>query len=386
MILDPAQVGLECAANRFEQRLAGAAELTAFDIVHGDVGKAVGQVSRTTHCLHDRVVRVRACNVIKLVLQQLQREGARGGFFAFIDDALEDPVELTEQQFDGNAGLQAFFSQRHHQRLGGIEQTPHARDARLARHVFNHVANLAQAQLGVDIAIPVEQPTMVVRSLLAQQFRQGRVAAAQHHLFAENHRIELGCEQRDFRDQRRIARGTQVVHQRQQDQRNIRLAAFDALQIGRQLHHAHHQDFDGGFLARDFLVADRRGQHLELVAQHGAAVNLHHVERTPHLMQIGHAPLQRIDLFLDVVLKLQARLAQGLVEFASNPAQRAVILCRVRRHVFVLVANASSNQASADIGISSSGSLKRATVLRSSSDICASISMDCEVCPVPSEV
>ena len=140
--------------------------------------------------------------------------------------------------------------------------------------------------------------------------------------------LEVGREQHAFAQAGFAARGAQLVEQRQQDDRNVLVAALQTLEVIGQQHDAAHQR-RAGFVARSAHDRDsqRLRQLLHLLGDHRRGVQLDHAQRALHLVQVlrAQAHLAAVAGIFGEGLDLDARLAQRLVELRLDPAERGVV-------------------------------------------------------------
>jgi hypothetical protein len=136
--------------------------------------------------------------------------------------------------------------------------------------------------------------------------------------------VQVGREQHALGQPALAARGAQFIEQRQQHHRDVAVAALQALQVVRQLHHATHQRGAGVFMVRDAAACERLRQPLHLLGHHRRRVQLHHPQGAVHLVQEAGAKAHaagvagRVGEGLDLVPSL----AQGLVQLRLDPAER----------------------------------------------------------------
>ena len=105
------------------------------------------------------------------------------------------------------------------------------------------------------------------------------------------------------------------------------MAALQAFQVIRQLHHAAHQGRTGIIPPGGLVLAKGLRQLLHFLGNHGRCVQLKHAQGAMHLVQVPDTALHAgyvIRRFCEG-LDLDPRLAQGLVDFGFYPAERGVI-------------------------------------------------------------
>ncbi len=233
LILDTQQLLVQRLCNRLEQLAPRTDEAPRAQLLFREVGEAVRQVGRTTYRQHHGVGRIGTGDVIQEALQQFDGEIIGNGFLALLDHPLEHPIELPVEQLDIRGRLHAAFGDRHQQGLGGIQQTPQPRGSGGRRDPIDQATQYLEATRHVEIAQPLEQGAVVIHAQPCHQFGHSRIATAGFHGLGRQLGVQARREQRGLGHQRRIARRPQIVHQGQQDQRDVGLTRFNAVEVGR---------------------------------------------------------------------------------------------------------------------------------------------------------
>lgn len=193
-------------------------------------------------------------------------------------------------------------------------------------------------QLG-DVATGAQM--QVQRVLDAQQFFLDRIADGVEQFAVTSAQaaagvIQLGLggntglriegEQHALVETRLAARGTDLVEQRQQHDRNVAVAVLQALQVIGQQHGAAHQHRAGLVAVADLTGLHRVGEQFQFFGHHRRRVQLDHPQRALHLVQIARAEPHPtgVGRFFGEVLDLVARLAQRFIQLRLDPAQCGV--------------------------------------------------------------
>ena len=139
--------------------------------------------------------------------------------------------------------------------------------------------------------------------------------------------FQVRREQHAFAEQALIARGAQFVEQRQQHDRDIAVAALQALEVVGQQHDAAEQRRAGAVALADGAGVQRHCDLFHLLGHHRRGVQLDHAQRALHLVQVAGAQPHPADVgrIVDVVLQLGLGQAQRFVELGLDPAQRGVV-------------------------------------------------------------
>ncbi len=121
-------------------------------------------------------------------------------------------------------------------------------------------------------------------------------------------------------------RGTDLVQQRHQHDRNIAVAVLQAFQVIGQQHAATHQRGAGFIAVGHAAFADGHGQLFQFLGHHRRGIQLDHAQGALHLVQVAGADAHAaaVGRVLDEVLDLVPHLAQGLVQLRLDPAQRCM--------------------------------------------------------------
>ena len=138
--------------------------------------------------------------------------------------------------------------------------------------------------------------------------------------------VGVESQQHAFVDALGRARCADFVEQRQQHDRDVAVAVLQALQVIGQQHGAAHQRGAGFVAVGHGAVLHGPGQQFQLLGHHRRGVQLDHAQGALHLVQIAGAEAHAAGVrgVLDEIFDLVAHLAQGLVQFRLDPAQRRV--------------------------------------------------------------
>ncbi len=203
--------------------------------------------------------------------------------------------------------------------------------ADLIQRLHLHLQFLDLALAGAQEQIQrVLDPEQVLLDRCRDGIQQGAIAT--HQTAAGMREFGLGWRfqqrrQRILAQLRRAARRAQGVDQRQQHDRDVAMAALQALQIVGQLDHAAHQLGQRILARRDAASLQRDRQLLHLLCHHRRRLQLEHAQRALHLMQMLDAGLhrRRIARRLGERLELDPRLPQRLVDLRLHPAERGMV-------------------------------------------------------------
>ncbi len=203
--------------------------------------------------------------------------------------------------------------------------------------------------------------------------------------------VQIRREQRRFGQEVVAAARAKIVEQRQQDDRNVLVAALQALEVIGELHHAAHQHGIGFVALLDRVVEQRLGDALHFLDDHRGAVELDHAQRALHLMQVHGAAFahQRdVGRTVDVRLECVARLLQGRIELMLDPVERSEVdvVLQFHAHPRSTLGGVRSPSSGASPAPSQPGSLKSATDRRRSDASCARLPIDSAVWLAPTDV
>jgi hypothetical protein len=324
------QVFLDRGGDRVEQRAVASAEAAA-GVREFGFGR---QLRREVEGVAQRVERAVRLFVVRHVVEQLARgfgariHAHRGGGLAF-EDVARFALHAREGLAQRARGRQRAVAQRGGHRGG---------DPQHAARGFV-VGAFQQAVDGLGDAADVRG--RAVFRPRRQRFAQRGELLRGHELAAlarQRHRrgqrigqraVEVRDEQDAFAQPGLAARGAQLVEQRQQDDRNVLVAALQALEVVGQEHHAAHQRAAGFVAVGDGALGALRNdqrvrQAFHFLRDHRRCVELHHAQRAVHLVQEAGAGAHQggVGRILREGLDFPARLAQGLVDLRLDPAER----------------------------------------------------------------
>ncbi len=292
-------------------------------------------------------------DVVQQVLGQFARRRALESGVAVGGVAVDLSIDAAEQQLDRDAGLEAAVAHRLHRSGGDPPETARRFGMRDAAQAIEDVDQAVQVLARLLVAEPLQQRGLEseaqAKRLRAALGRRRRLLGAGSG--GRQADREVGREQRRFAEQALAAAGAQVVQQRQQDDRDVLVAALQALEIVGQLHHAAHQHRIR-FVALAHRADDERfGEALHVLDHHRRAVQLDHAQGALHLMQVHHAVAHRREALgrLDVLLERLARLSHGRVERRLDPVQCGEITVVMQFHRAVPHGSSTRGHATASV-------------------------------------
>ena len=329
-VLDPQQVFLDGRGHGVEQRAVAAAH-AALGVADLGVGRKLPlQLEGVVQRAQRGVVRARVGGVVEQLAGGLERGlGARHAEAVVLEQPPRFALDAGKRLAQRRGRLQRAIGhgpghrRRHPQHaprglgLDMVEQRPEGgrQRARVGRATGlgprgHRCAQAGQQGLGARVAH---------RHRVVGDRGAGHVA--------RQRTLQVGREQHAFRQPRLAARGAQVVEQRQQDDRDVLVAALQALEIVGQQHHAAHQHRAGTVAVGHGAFLQRLGQALHLLGHHRRRIQLDHAQRALHLVQVARAEAHAAGVggVGGEVLDLDPRLAQGLVELRLDPAERGVV-------------------------------------------------------------
>ncbi|OHE85264.1 MAG: hypothetical protein A2190_02835 [Lysobacterales bacterium RIFOXYA1_FULL_69_10] len=321
-ILDPQQVFLDRRRNRVQKRAVAAAQAAA-GVLQLRLAGALGvQVEGVTQA-GQRGVRIGA---VGRVVQQLPGRLGRGlaaraaevvAFQHLPAFALDAAKGLAQ----GAGRFDRAVSQRSSHRRGDPQ----------------HAAQRLECDVGQQAVDRRRQRTRIRRGTAVGPLRKriaevGKVRGRCRRHRGEDRRgqvlrqrpVEVGREQHALVEPGLAARRAQLVEQRQQDDRDVAVAALQALQVVGQLDHTTHQRGTGVVAALlGVAMVQRQGEALHLLGHHRRGRQFDHPQRAAHLVQVAGADLHALGVagVLGVGLDLFARLPQGLVQLGLDPAE-----------------------------------------------------------------
>ncbi len=329
-VLHPQQVLLDRGGHGVEQRAVAAAH-AALGVADLGVGRELGlQLEGVVQRPQRGMVGAGVRDVVEELAGRLQR-----GFRARDPEAvvLEQAARLA---LDAGEGL----AQRGRRRERAVGHGPGHR----GRHPEH-----APRGLGVDLAKERIERTDQGRAVAGRaslrprghrfaQVRQQRLRAGVAHRQrvvgqlgrrqgVGKRALQVRREQHALREAGLAADGTQVVEQRQQDDRDVLVAALQSLEVIGQQDDAAHEHRAGGVAVGHRPFLQRLRQPLHLLGDHRRRIQLDHAQRALHLVQVtgAEAHATGVGRVGGEVLDLDPRLAQGLVELRLDPAERRVV-------------------------------------------------------------
>ena len=216
------------------------------------------------------------------------------------------------------------------------EQLFNERLRRLLLQTLNQRRQFVQVPAVAGVAQPVEQDRLEGR---AQRTGRHRVIAfgkpGRGILDLRRTHIEIRLKKVELVERFGAAQGAQLVEQRQETQRCIRLAELQARQVVRQRENAADQGLDNGGVGGELAAQDRLGQRLGFTRQQRGAIQLDHLQGAEHLVQIGRAETQLafVGGVLGVRLEGETRLLEGLVDLGLDPTESARVNLAERAHI-----------------------------------------------------
>jgi len=223
--------------------------------------------------------------------------------------------------------------------------------------------------------------------------------------------VEIGMEQHALIGGLLAIRVAQFIEQRQQDDRDVLVAAFDQVEIIGQLHETTHQGTHGLVAVGHFAVEHRLCEVLHFLVELGGAVQLDDAQRAEHLVQQADATLHRAHVrrVFGEGFKRLARLRQQFIDLRLDPAKgrevdvffkshRRFPVSTTRPPCHVTCGRVDSHSGGTgcrgyhvvardhEPSRRQAGSLKSATDRRSSCASCARLPIDSAVWLAPTEV
>ena len=327
-VLDPQQFLLDHPADGVEQVAVAAGQAAARMVelglarrVHLEVECIAQRVQRRMRrpCLGDEVQQLAG----RFLAGHALRVRGRGLVLVRLAHGAGDAGERTAQGVAGRQGAVA-------QRGGGRRQHPQHAAGGFVAGVLEQVGRGRGQRRRVGrrgLFRPCRQRLVEARlrrshPVLALGPRQRR---GLRHLVRQR-AAEVRREQHALAQDRRAARGADVVEQRQQHDRDVAVAVLQSLEVVGQQHGAAHQGRAGLVAIAGRPLLHRLGEQLHLLGDHRRGVQLDHAQGSLHLVQVtgAEAHAAGIRRILGERLDLVARLAQGLVKLRLDPSQHRV--------------------------------------------------------------
>ena len=272
--------------------------------------------------------RVAAAEPAELVVQRMFDVDQRAGDFhqvaiAGFAAAIGEPLHHLALFLDDAPGA---FQSQHAQRLA---------DAIQRLGLWQQVGEVAatRAQVQVECVLDPQQVFLQRRGHGVEQGAVASCQAAARMLQFRLGRFDQQAGQCVLLHRFHPARHAQVVDQRQQHDRDVAVAALQALQVIRQLHHAAHQRRQGVVAISGGALEQGTGQLFHLAGHHRRGLQLQHAQGALHLVQVAGTSAHRrcVRRVFDEGLDLEPRLAQGLVDLGLHPTERGVVDCIAQR-------------------------------------------------------
>lgn len=265
--------------------------------------------------------------VVEQVLAQLAWRARRERGLAAVGKPMDLAVDATEQQLDRHARLQAAVGDAVGDAGGDPPQTTRLDTVRQAAQTVEHLAEAAHMFECGLVAEPLEQGRLEGQpqaQRLRTQLGLRQLACGASRRVGQR-RGKVGREQGRFAQQVLAEHRAQIVEQRQQDDRNVLVAALQALEVIGQLHHAAHEHRVGLVALAHGVGHERIGDALHVLDHHRRAVQLDHAQGALHLVQVTRAVAQRLRVvgFFHLEFERFARLGERGIECRFHPAQRS---------------------------------------------------------------
>ena len=335
--LDAQQIVFQCTRHGIEQGAVVPRHRATGMFQFARIRQQAVQVVGGAQLLHVRAALLGLGHEVKQFGRHFVRIARTEAVFPVFDQQADVAVDLADQLAHfGGLALEHALLQPFQHAGGDPPQAP-------AMHVMatrgDRQQGLAHADQLLCHILPAEPGQQLVLETQAQAGQLGamrrgiRLAHGGGRLLGQE-RVQIGVEHRGLGQRLLAARAAQVVQQRQQHHRHVAVAAGKPLQVIRQLHQAAHQR-GIGFLAMGYLVVHQGAdQGFHLRRDLGRAIQLDHLQRAEHLMQMIRAGAHEIALvgIVDVGLQCLARNRQGIVEFRLDPLQRGEIDVVLKSH------------------------------------------------------
>lgn len=302
--------------------------------------KKIVEVVEFDHGTGALAPRVRVGQVVEEVLDQIL--GLRGckRRLAVVDQTLDLPVKLAEQQLDRDARLDRAVLHAFGHGAGNPPQPARGVVAAAGVETFEDARDACERRRGRGFAYPAQQRMAVV---VAQAARVRTQDLGMQRLLRPRRqfRIDVGRKQHRLAEQSLAARRAQIVEQRQQNDRDVLVAALQALDVVRQLQEAAHQHRINVLARRDTAFGDAARDALHLLGHECGAVELDHVQRAVRRVQAGGAFAHglRIGRIVGIALERVARFFQCRIELGLDPAERREIgfLSKIHRRRAIIL-------------------------------------------------
>jgi len=291
------------------------------------VREAVGKIRGALHRLHHGIAGVGTGDEIEDALQEFDGILLHRLLLALLDQLLEHPVQAAEELFDLVVGGELALHESQDQGLGRIHQAAQAAGAGDGVDATDHVQHQVEPRFLPLVTVPAEQSVVVAGALLPDQFGDTCASRSGDHRLTLHHAIQVGGVEHDLGSGQGATRSPQVVEYRKQGQRDVRLALFQPLQVGRKLYQPEHQGFGQPLIPGKGAFCKQPADPLHLLDEHGPTIDLHHAQRPQQLVDLLLEGSDVITLKACLFVRLQrlTGLLQGLVQLRLDPLQGAVI-------------------------------------------------------------
>ena len=324
-VLDPQQVVLDRDRDRLEQGAVVATQATARVRKFGLGRLAAAEPEHLADFADAASVAALVGDEIQQLLGQLDRRVLPERGVATIGEALDFPLHLGQCLLERIAHRKGIATQRIERAGSHPEQAARGFGRGDRDQLLADVGQVADGAGAVVVLEPAQQCALVqapqrlgATGQLTELERRGRAAGR----FGKGTR-QVGREQHALVERLLAARGAQLVEQGQQHDRDVAVAALQALEVIGKLHDALHEHRIGVITLGHLAVDQCAAELLHFLGDQGGAVQLHHAQGALDLVQQvrAGAQLRWALAFLDIALQGIARLLQRLVELWLDPGE-----------------------------------------------------------------
>ena len=336
-LLDAQQVILQRARHRIEQGTVVPGHRAARMLQLTGIRQQVVQPVRDAQLLHLRAALLGLGHDVKQLAGHLVGIPGTQAAFAMFDQQADVAVDLADQlaHFRGMALEHALLETFQH--TGG--DPPQTARMHVIAARGDRQQGLAHADQLLRRILPTEPGQQLLLETQTQAWQLAsvrggiRLTHRRGRLLGQK-RVQIGVEHRRFGQRLFPARGAQIVQQRQQHHRHIAMAAGQSLQVIRQLHQAAHQGGISLLALEDLVVQQGTDQRFHFRGDRRRAIQLDHLQRAMHLMQMIRTGAHEVALarIVDVGLQCLAGDRQGVVELRLDPLQRGEIDVVLKSH------------------------------------------------------
>ena len=329
--LDPRQILVDLLQCRPHAFAVGAGQTGTLLVDRLAVRHGFAKVETLVDLADARTVRAALGDIEQQILQQVIGGRLVERDAAIVNQALELPINVTQQGTDAVAQRNAAIEQTIHQRGGNRPQRPDRRVLADDFQLDEHLGHEAELGGNVLVAHHANQCHLQHLAQLAQQGLQaGTLQALQ---CTRRHRVDAGSmqiriEQAGFRQQALATGCTQVIEQRQDDQRQVATGLLDTLQIDRQLLDGLRQGCQRVTAGRGTPLRQGMQQLLHFLGEQGCTVELDHLQGAMHLMDVALAEAQARHILrvLDERIQGLTGLLQRFGDFTLDPLQGDIVV------------------------------------------------------------